>query len=227
MLSDADMVAASQPETRWLPTFSLVYSWVLLNKSARTPDEAREALRHAKDAVNASEQEYLLAFAHNNLALAYLANRDSQGDTERMRLAIEHQQLAIDKMPEHHLFLRAELDQTMASLLEAAQRVSEARKFLEQAVNWRIEVVPAKNIHIADARMRLAEHLIKHGDGAGDLESAEEQLLEEINQTVIEARPPNDVSRTRWVSLLIDLYDTWGKPVEREKWEQTRSNVMD
>ena len=210
MLVEVRMLAKRRPDK-----FSLLYSWVLLQKSNRNHDDIEEADNHAKTAIDLSFHDYLLAFGHHILALASSAP-DSNSK------AIRLQRRAIEMMPKYQLFLRAVLEQQMVELLESANRTSEARKFLEKAVKWREQIVPADNIYIADARVRLGKHLIEHADSESEFRLAETLLLQQ--QSEMENRPSGDVFRLRWHSQMINLYDSWKKPHKQFKWKNALQN---
>jgi hypothetical protein len=224
-LGEARAIAAQRPGILSLPC-----SWALLHKSHRIPEDVREAIRLAEQALDesgrgiAARSAYLNALAHHILAQAHFARGDATA-------ALEHQGLAVEKMPKYQLFYRGEVERAFVSQLLAQsdpESSREARQFLKSAVTWREEeeLLPLEQIHTADARMNLAAHLIEYRDRESDqdLEASEELLFHEAHFPAIKTREPDDLFRTRWIELLIRLYDAWERPDERAKWEQYQFN---
>jgi hypothetical protein len=210
-------LAKEQPED-----FAFMYLWALLNKS-QNPSlvEIEPAKKQLEDAIELIRHDHdtMVALAHHTVALAYAAEaRQSESNADFLvGEAIKHQKIAAERMPKHQLFLQAELDEHMVEFLEKGGRPDETRRFLKQANLWRKKLVPAANIYQVDSRTRLAKHIIDHADNKSDFKEAEDLLMAQRSE--VENRPSDDVFRSRWLAQVINLYDSWQRPAELEKWK--------
>ena len=88
-----------------------------------------------------------------------------------------------------------------AELLGDVDSLHEAREILESGLERRKKPALAESVFLADARLRLASHLIRHGDSLKDRQIAKQLLRHPSLEVVIGERPAKDYFHVEWLRL--------------------------
>ena len=197
----SDVVVETEDVTLATPDIALARAWALAHVSQHDLTRADACLALAEPLANsifAAGPKYLTALSEHVAALGHQVARHDQQTT------VEYYRRARDTIPRHRLFFSAEIERTFARYLELLGddgSLQEAREILESGVEWRKSLVPAESVFLADARMRLASHLMKHGDSIQDRQKAQRLLHHPSLEVVVGERPARDYFRVEWLRL--------------------------